>query len=74
MSVEELARETRSSIEVTRNAKGDYQWCIKIYWDSINEIAPTRDIEGIDADLRRRFLPQPQDMEQALEDSLKRGK
>ena len=30
----ELETETAStnSIEVTRNAKGDYQWSLKIYW------------------------------------------
>ncbi len=28
-----LARETRSSIELKRNAKGEYAWDIKIYFE-----------------------------------------
>lgn len=71
--VEQLARETRSSIEVTRNSKADYQWVIKLYFDAETEIvvdSPTdeepalgeasealRLIELIDTRLRNQFLP-----------------
>lgn len=48
-----------NSIEVTRNAKGDYQWSIKFYYRPDESWEKIINIEtAIDAKLRERFLPQ----------------
>lgn len=48
-----------SSIEVTRNARGDYQWSIKVYMQDSQtlKVYGTEVLRGIDAQLRERFLP-----------------
>ena len=53
-----LQRETRSSIEVTRNARGDYQWTIKQYHEATGTaaFAAIEDVSIIDARLRSLFL------------------
>lgn len=49
------------SIEVTRNAKGEYSWKVKIYYDAEAGTAVkahekvTKLIRTIDGDLRRKF-------------------
>ena len=55
----ELRRETRSSIEVTRNSKGEYQWVIKRYHeDTPDETAQAlKDISSVDRSLRTEYLP-----------------
>ena len=35
--MEELQHEKRDSITVKRNAKGEYAWDVKIYYDAENE-------------------------------------
>ncbi len=52
----QLKRETTSSIELTRNAKGDYQWCCKIYFELGQEDEALGRLSTIDAALRVRFL------------------
>ena len=52
-------RDIRSSIEVTRNAKGDYQWVIKRYFDQEDESASKdakKEIDWIDARLRETYV------------------
>ena len=54
---EELDTRT-SSIELTRNAKGDYQWNIKIYFDKDKDKIPESillQIEAIDKELRVKY-------------------
>lgn len=51
-----LARETRSSIELTRNAKGDYQWTVKLYVEDGAEDAALATLAQIDATLRATYL------------------
>jgi hypothetical protein len=55
----ELRRETRSSIEVTRNRDGGYQWSIKRYYDQDRdgelEEAEVQ-LSAIDTFLCSRFL------------------
>lgn len=54
----QLNRTSRSSIEVSRNFKGEYGWVIKRYYDDepdgVN--AAMDGIRGIDAELRSEFL------------------
>ena len=57
MSAEErvlLQRELPHSIELTRNAKGDYQWTIKMYFET-TEAAPVGNLKALDAWLRDNF-------------------
>lgn len=51
----ETVRETTSSIEVTRPAKGGYHWSIKLYGypDALDELVDKT--ERIDSKLRERF-------------------
>lgn len=55
-SVLTLARETRSSIEVTRNRSGEYQWVTKIYFTDNEEGDALDRLSRIDDELRDRFL------------------
>lgn len=55
-----------NSIEVTRNAKGDYQWAIKRYYRPDEEAEQVVSlIAQIDADLRQRYIPKPPEKETA---------
>ncbi len=57
--VEELAslqRETRCSIELKRNAKGEYAWDVKVYYENGQEADAMERLWTVDLDLRRRFL------------------
>lgn len=51
-----VARESRCSVEVTRNAKGDYQWSIKAYHEDGYENAAVHRIKWVDCRLRAWFL------------------
>jgi hypothetical protein len=54
-----LARETRSSIELTRGARDEYRWSIKRYYDETEtgaELAALSEIERVDERLREVFL------------------
>lgn len=57
--VAQLQRETRSSIELTRNSKGDYQWVVKQYHEGTPEsiTEAMQSLSRIDAQLRREYLP-----------------
>lgn len=54
-----LAREARSSIEVSRDAKGVYRWDIKLYFDRQDgdELPTIIQLSRIDDELRRLFIP-----------------
>jgi len=52
----DLRREQPHSIELTRNAKGEYGWQIKVYFES-PDAAPTWSLKALDAWLRDNFLP-----------------
>lgn len=54
-----LERETRSSIELKRNAKGSYEWTVKVYYENHHDALA--DLEYIDKELRERYLPQTED-------------
>lgn len=54
------AREAWSSVELTKNAKGSYQWAIKVYvpaGDELESLVPT--VAIIDLQLRDRFGEPP---------------
>lgn len=73
MDIEQLARETRSSIELTRNAKGDYQWVIKAYHETGGEQTALATVSLVDYALRERYLPKPTELEAALEASIEKA-
>lgn len=55
----ELQHEKRDSITLKRNAKGEYAWDIKMYFDSGSEDGANQtlaDIEDVDTSLRTRYL------------------
>lgn len=54
-----IQRETRSSIELTRNAKGDYQWAVKAYFEEGNEEDALAMLETVDQTLRAVYLGAP---------------
>ena len=55
-NVVQMARETRSSIEVTRNRTGDYQWVMKLYFEEGHEAQAIVMLGTIDEELRTYFL------------------
>jgi hypothetical protein len=70
----QLARETRSSIELSRDAKGVYRWDIKLYFDAAlidayNEpdgeapraLRALRLLHSIDERLRDQFISSTED-------------
>lgn len=58
MDKAELQYEKRDSVEVTRNAKGEYGWKIKQYYDSDNEeiVNVVWSLKETDRQLREAFL------------------
>ena len=54
----ELQHEKRDSVEVTRNAKGEYGWKIKQYYNAPTETADDiiSHIKYVDQHLREAFL------------------
>lgn len=53
-----LQYEKKDSVEVTRNAKGEYGWRIKLYYNTPDQRIETMlaDLIETDAQLRRAFL------------------
>jgi hypothetical protein len=51
-----IQRETRSSVELTRNAKGDYQWSIKVYGEDDGLEAALNTAKAIDHKLRQAYV------------------
>lgn len=58
MVEETILQEKKDSIEVSHNAKGDYSWKGKIYFDSATESADdvVYELKEIDTRLREMFL------------------
>lgn len=58
-AADQLARETRSSIELSRDAKGVYRWDIKLYFDCADgdEMPTIIQLSRIDDQLKRLFIP-----------------
>ncbi len=54
--LQQLARETRSSIEVTKNARGEYQWVVKVYFEDGYDLKALDTCFDIDSRLRSHFL------------------
>ncbi len=53
----ELQHENRDSITVKRNAKGEYAWDLKAYYDSESGNADVlQRLQETDTELRKRFL------------------
>lgn len=48
-TVTQTEQENKDSIELSRNAKGDYSWTIKLYRDNIKEAVS--EIDEIDCDM-----------------------
>lgn len=55
-NVAELERSTRSSIEISKDAKDTYRWSIKVYFEDGHEKEAVERVQRIDHDLRSRFL------------------
>ncbi len=56
----QLARETTSSIELTLNAKHEYQFIAKVYFDAAEENgyeSALRTLEEINRRLRAKYIP-----------------
>lgn len=55
----ELAKESRSSIELKRDQKGTYSWAVKLYFDRMDgdELPVIVQLSRIDDQLRRLFIP-----------------
>jgi len=51
----QLQYEARNSIVLKRNAKGEYAWDVKIYWD-VDVKSVVEELQHIDGLLRERFL------------------
>ena len=52
----ELARETKSSVVLKRNAKGEYAWDVKLYFEDGGEMASLDLLKSMDGRLRGLFL------------------
>lgn len=68
-----LERETTSSIELARDAKGVYRWTAKRYYDGEDQAAKdiaVADLEHIDQEMRKRFCPADVPLTQEQKDSL----
>lgn len=56
----QLQRETRSSIELTRNARGEYGWVIKLYCEGGDMGSGVDVLQDVDQALRRLYLVRPE--------------
>ncbi len=57
MEQEALTHENRDSITLKRNAKGEYAWDLKAYYDSESGNADVlQRLQETDTELRKRFL------------------
>ena len=54
--IETIKRELPHSVEVTRNAKGEYGWTIKLYFEDTHGRDAAGRIADMDAHLRTLFL------------------
>ena len=53
----EMEFDHRSSVEVSRDAKGDYRWTVKVYFNQGDpEAQPIAQIGALDETLRAKFL------------------
>ena len=51
-----MAVEKQDSVELTRNAKGEYSWKVKLYFDSAGGYKPTlKLVDAINKDLTKRY-------------------
>ncbi len=55
-TVTPIQRETPSSVEITRNSKGDYQWAVKCYAEVGDEARAMGEALSIDTLLRISLL------------------
>jgi len=55
MDEAQLQYEARNSIVLKRNAKGEYAWDVKIYWD-VDAKSVVEELQHIDGLLKERFL------------------
>ena len=55
--IETVKRELPHSVEVTRNAKGEYGWTVKVYFEDTDGLLTVDEITDIDAQLRALFVP-----------------
>ncbi len=53
----QMQRETRSSIEVTRNSRSEYQWVLKVYYEESKHFEAITVLEVVDRELRDWFIP-----------------
>lgn len=53
---EEISTSTTDSIELTRNAKGEYQWTIKVYHEPGKDSEALERLGATDAQLREDYL------------------
>ena len=68
----ELRRDAPHSVELTKNAKGDYQWSIKVYF---GEEDPVDRIDTIDAYMRNTYLKEETErIAEAFELGVERGR
>jgi len=58
MNEAQLQYEKRDSIVLKRNAKGEYAWDVKLYWNSEDgdALSVVEELQHIDGMLRERFL------------------
>jgi len=58
MDETQLQYEKRDSIALKRNAKGEYAWDVKLYWNSEDgdALSVVEELQHIDEMLRERFL------------------
>ena len=58
MEEAQLQYEKRDSIVLKRNAKGEYAWDVKLYWNSEDgdALSVVEELQHIDGMLRERFL------------------
>ena len=54
----ETTENTSDSVELTRNAKGDYQWTVKLYFQPKAEVEAMHRLDSLDRALRKQYLPQ----------------
>jgi hypothetical protein len=55
MELQQIEHLNPHSIELSKNAKGEYAWVVKAYFGDEDPIGR---IKAIDAELRRLYLPQ----------------
>ena len=58
MDAAQLQYEKRDSVALKRNAKGEYAWDVKLYWNSEDDdaLSVVEELQHIDKMLREAFL------------------